>query len=623
MAVASFGGFVIWRQIYSRNVFRFWVLLCSLVSLILLVGVTGFVLMQSRAVTDERIANESIATLAFQVEREYLRLRHSFQLISIISDRKNEHDWLDLVQRYEVLVSRVLLLREMPGNSLIKDMPEYQRLMSGLNELFAWLDSRMQKSSMPHSFVTESLLRLDQLSLAVQDFSFSVNRQVLRQSENQQVLALRLERWVIGFSSALGVTSILAAIALLEWQRKQRLTQENLSQLNQELALARDEAIAGSQAKSRFVANMSHELRTPFNGVLGALQLLDSRNLPESDQELLTTARNSAEHLLQLLNDVLDLSALDEGKLVLHYQPLNMKDLVLSVVSMLRPMALDKGLELRVISDAPEVASWVLADATRIRQVLINLLGNAIKFTENGSVSLHLRALAIAPMQWKWHIKVHDTGPGVSPDMVSRLFKRFEQADESTTRRHEGIGLGLEISRALARSMGGDLIYIAQNQGACFEFSLTLENSAASPLSVSTSTKKTKVYEQDAMSSGMFKVLVVEDHPVNARLLTQQLTQLGYESVWVKNGQLALDQVLEQHFDLILMDIHMPVMDGLQATRCIRSMSNVKVAAIPIIAVTADILGDARDRYFQAGMNGVLEKPYRKEDLAACLAEVK
>ncbi len=403
------------------------------------------------------------------------------------------------------------------------------------------------------------------------------------------------------------------APALLGWQREQVRARERAELLALELSDAKLAAEEASRTKGQFLANMSHELRTPFQGVLGMLQLLRNTQLSERQEELVHTAQDSASHLLGILNEILDLSALQSGKVSVHPAPVDLRQLCREVESLMRVQAEARGLQLVVLVDAG-VPAWVDADAKRIKQVLFNLVNNAIKFTPAGEVRLRVGA---SPLEEGRHLvwfEVEDTGIGMDKATLARLFRRFETGDASLSRPMGGAGLGLEISRSLARLMGGDL-RVASEPGKGSTFVLEL------PLDVAPAQLELPLAEAPPAPRRRLRVLVADDHPVNRRYLGLVLESLEHQAVFCTNGQEALALARREPLDVVLMDIHMPVLDGLAATRALRAEGG-RLAALPVIALSADVLAGSRERALDAGCDMFLIKPVQIEALARALEQV-
>jgi signal transduction histidine kinase/CheY-like chemotaxis protein len=414
-------------------------------------------------------------------------------------------------------------------------------------------------------------------------------------------------------------------LAGLVWRSKiQRREEKALKQLNEQLLLARQQADSANLGKSQFLANMSHELRTPFNGVMGLLGLLQKTPLNPEQADLVQVANDSAKHLLLLLNDILDMSALEAGKISLHMEPVHWASFLRGIEAIFQPLAAQKNLRFEIHNQLEEDL-WLETDCTRQRQILFNLITNAIKFTEQGQVVLQVRRVDDEHNSPWLELQVQDTGIGMDDKALGQLFQRFFQVDSGLTRQFAGTGLGLQISLSLARLMGGDITVHSQpQQGATFTVRLPLRPGRAPQPPA----PEPVVRPADARANAgaprlnaAVRILVAEDNPVNQKFLSLMLARMGYPAQFCDNGQLALEALVQAQFDLVLMDIHMPVMDGLSATRAIRALPGPQ-SQIPIIALTADVLQDAKDQAQAAGVTAFIAKPIKPEDLASVMASV-
>ncbi|HJQ61084.1 MAG TPA: PAS-domain containing protein [Vineibacter sp.] len=415
-------------------------------------------------------------------------------------------------------------------------------------------------------------------------------------------------------------TSDGGLVALLTDVTAQRLRESELERARDGAERARQEAEAANRAKSTFLATMSHEIRTPMNGVLGSAELLERETLSERQRRLVGTVRTSAGALLRIIDDVLDFSKIEVGRMELERAPFDLAALVDGTVETLRVQAQRKGLNL-VAAIAPDGPQALLGDATRVRQILYNLVGHAIKFTETGGVRVMARSIVEADQSVLLSLSVADTGIGMSAEQAERLFKPFAQADSSTTRRFGGTGLGLSIVRRLAQLMGGDVAVSSEpGKGAIFTASLRVELDRSGTVAARPTDSATAATAAPA-GRRAGRVLAVDDYDVNLEVLAGQLDILGVDVDLARDGIEALTRWRSDTYALVLTDIHMPDMDGIELTRQIRAeeAATPDRGRTPVVALTANALKGEAERCIAAGMDDYLTKPLTLDRLRTTL----
>jgi two-component system, sensor histidine kinase len=581
--------------------------------LVLVLGAAVLVQGRQLALSEQALrSGDGYSVLSlYQVEIEYLRLLDEWNR-AIQGDAPS----LETLQlRYEVWISRIALARAPALMRLMSAEADYARTVGQLEDFVARAD-RLLGPTGPRPLSLEALQGLQPelraLAKPVHSMMLAAGHRLAERADaGNRALQQQSQ---LGVALSIFLSALCAVFAGLSIRQTRRLQQRQqaLEDLTGHLRDARQQAEAASEAKSVFLANMSHEIRTPFQGLLGMLSLLRETGLNPRQTEYLRVATESADHLLAILNDILDMSQLESGRLTLNPAPLDLRALLRQVEALMRPQAGAKALALHLDAE-PSVPEWIVADGTRMKQVLFNLLSNAIKFSERGSVALDVRQDAGPPERLAF--VVTDTGIGMDGDAQARLFRRFAPGDPTPQRRHGGTGLGLEISRNLARMMGGDItVQSVPGVGSRFRFELPLQRAEAPAPRV-----PARLAAAGSGATRSLTVLVAEDHPVNRQYLASLLETLGHHAHFVPNGREAVKAVQQTRFDLVLMDLHMPELDGIGATTAIRALPDRAAATLPIVALTADAFQETRERCLLAGMNDFLTKPVSPQDLAAAL----
>jgi len=384
-----------------------------------------------------------------------------------------------------------------------------------------------------------------------------------------------------------------------------------------QLMKAKEAAECASVAKNQFLAIMSHEMRTPLNGVMGMLELARNTRLNEMQEEYLRYAYQSAEHMLELVENLLDLSRLEAKKLELERSPFSLRDSIAPIIAVHSDNARRKNLDFSY-SIEPSIPDFLVGDRLRLNQVIMNLVGNAVKFTEKGSITVNVSANPQMNEAVHLHVTVTDTGCGISPQKQATIFQIFTQADSTSTRKHGGAGIGLAISAALARLMDGDLwVDSTEGRGSVFHFSAILEAATEKPARTGIMAP-----EKQESATRALRIIVAEDEILNRLYLTLSLGQQGHMVAEAENGSEVIELLQKDPYDLILMDIQMPVMDGIETTRLIREREMRLGGHVHIAAVSAYARSGDRERYLEAGMDDYFAKPINGEELEALLSRV-
>lgn len=536
---------------------------------------------------------EDTAWVVYKLDRDAVQLLNHLLAATRGPVSPAEQDALNL--RFELLYSRITLLKEGEVNSILQNIRTANALLINIQQQLDTLDPMLAPhDTLPQLPITELETELQALTRLTERFVIAVNGYLAESATEERAILSTLYKALMSLLIGMSLAVLLVIGFLVREMRESAASRREQELLSRQLEVTAKQAQAANHAKSDFLAMVSHEIRTPLNGVIGMSELLREPASVAQVEDYARTIHDSANQLLAMINEILDFSKIEAGHLTLETSPTALKPLVDSVIALFEPRAQAKGLQLLLHID-PLVPAWVMIDAGRLRQILLNLIANAIKFTDHGRVTLRL----YTSVYWLT-FEVSDTGCGLSKEQQSLLFEPFQQADESVARRFGGTGLGLAICKRLSEAMRGRLwVTSTPGQGSIFRCELPLieTNPVATPLPP----EPTRDFHGTSL-------LLVEDNAVNRKVAISLLSRLGCDVVCAENGQDALEMVQSQQVHLIFMDIQLPDIDGLTVTRKLREAGGW-LAEVPIVAMTAGGVEGDRARCLAAGMNDYITKP--------------
>ena len=553
---------------------------------------------------------EDTAWVVYKLDRDAVQLLNHLLAVTRGPLTAESHDELNL--RFELLYSRITLLNEGEVSTLLQQIDTARALLSDIQQQLDVLDGMFypydepaadgSMAPLPVMALEEELQALTRLT---ERLVIAINGYLAESATEERAQLSLLYKLLMTLIIGMSLAAFLVIAFLVREMRESAAIRREQEQLGRQLEVTAKQAQAANQAKSDFLAMVSHEIRTPLNGVIGMSELLRESASPAQVEDYAHTIHDSANQLLAMINEILDFSKIEAGHLTLETSPTALKPLVDSVAVLLAPRAKIKGLALTVYVD-PLVPAWVLVDAGRLRQILLNLIANAIKFTDRGEVRIKVSSTVGQLL-----FEVIDTGCGLSEQQQTRLFEPFQQADESVARRFGGTGLGLAICKRLSEAMQGRLGVKSQiGQGSTFWCELPLVE--ADPVSASLPAMTHRDFAGTTL-------LLVEDNAVNRKVAIGLLAHLGCDVIWAENGHDALEMVRSQSVDLIFMDIQLPDMDGLTVTQRLREQAGW-LASVPIVAMTAGGAEDDRQRCLAVGMNDYITKPLSLSALSNVLS---
>lgn len=527
----------------------------------------------------------------------------------------------DLVTRYDILYSRLSVLANSKYNVFFEQSPNFrsrittiQTKILAIEPVFNEIAAKKNYTDIDFAPVEETL---EKIRSATNEFLVRTNATISEARAEARNDVFHVQMLAFLFMFAIVVAALFLALHMLLQVRIVKQTREGMNRAAAEFEKAYEAAEAGNKAKSEFLATIGHEIRTPLNGILGMAELLAQKELPEEETGYVRTITSSGNTLLEMINEILDFAKIEYGSLETEQIVFRLDELVQEAAAVVEGKALEQNDELKLNIDPTLEQAFIKSDPTRLKRVLLNLLSNAVKFTENGSIHVDVVAGKVADETLELKISVKDSGIGIAEEAQKQLFTAFHQVDSSISRRFGGTGLGLAICKQIVEAMGGSIgVFSIPGEGATFSFTLPVQLAhapAANLTGLDSGSTPTALIPR-------LRVLLVEDNVINQRVATKLLERLGQEVIIASDGREAVKHVQDATFDLVLMDVQMPDLDGIAATRLIRNIG-APFDKLPIIAMTANASDRHRQDCLDAGMNAFESKPVTFQRLATILRE--
>lgn len=527
----------------------------------------------------------------------------------------------DLVTRYDILYSRLSVLANSKYNVFFEQSPNFRsRIMTiqtkilAIEPVFNEIAAKKNYTDIDFAPVEETL---EKIRSATNEFLVRTNATISEARAEARNDVFHVQMLAFLFMFAIVVAALFLALHMLLQVRIVKQTREGMNKAAAEFEKAYEAAEAGNKAKSEFLATIGHEIRTPLNGILGMAELLAQKQLPEEETGYVRTITSSGNTLLEMINEILDFAKIEYGSLETEQIVFRLDELVREAAAVVEGKALEQNDELKLHIDPTLEKAFIKSDPTRLKRVLLNLLSNAVKFTENGSIHVDVVAGKVVAETLELKISVKDSGIGIAEEAQKQLFTAFHQVDSSISRRFGGTGLGLAICKQIVEAMGGSIgVFSIPGEGATFSFTLPVQLAhapAANLTGLDSGSTPTALIPR-------LRILLVEDNVINQRVATKLLERLGQEVIVASDGREAIKHVQDATFDLVLMDVQMPDLDGIAATRLIRNIG-APFDKLPIVAMTANASDRHRQDCLDAGMNAFESKPVTFQRLATILRE--